>query len=68
MSGIQYEASQVMENNDKISPMNSIIEDDKLYNSFIDACNLVLFDKATPEEAAAQLYEIYSESYAMQGG
>ena len=68
LSGIQYEASQVMENNDKISPMNSIIEDDKLYSSFIDACNLVLFDKATPEEAAAQLYEIYSESYAMQGG
>lgn len=66
MSGIQFEASQVMENNELISPMNSLIEDSILYDSFIDACNLVIFDKASAEEAAAQLYDIYAENYDMQ--
>ncbi len=30
---------------------------------FNDACNLVLYDKATAEEAAQQLYEDYAEDF-----
>ncbi|MBR1392215.1 MAG: carbohydrate ABC transporter substrate-binding protein [Ruminococcus sp.] len=59
LSGLQYDASLVMENNTLISQMNSVIEDSALYNSFIDACDLVLFDKSTAEEAAAKLCEEY---------
>ncbi|MBR6872697.1 MAG: carbohydrate ABC transporter substrate-binding protein [Ruminococcus sp.] len=65
LSGLQYEASRVMEQNTKIQPMNSVIEDSKLYDSFIAACDLVLFDKATSQEAAQQLFDGYAESYAV---
>ena len=66
LTGLQYEASLVMENNKYISSMNSLIENKDLYAEFIDACDLVLFDKATPEEAAQGLYEKYAEGYKMQ--
>ncbi len=65
LSGLQYEASLVMENNQYISSMNSLIENSTLFNDFIDASNLYVFNKATSEEAAQGLYEKYSEKYAM---
>ena len=65
LSGLQYEASQVMENNALIRPMNSIIEDSALYDTFFDHCDLVLFNKADIDEATKQLYEKYAETYAM---
>ena len=65
LSGIQYEASQVMENNKLIRPMNSVIEDSALYETFIDACDLVLFNKTSADEAAAQLCSTYAEKYKM---
>ena len=61
LSGIQYEASLVMENNPRLSEMDPVIEDADLYNAFYDAGNLVIFGKATLEEAAGQLYEVYQE-------
>ena len=65
LSGLQYEASLVMENNEYISSMNSLIENSALFNDFIDASNLYLFDKATSKEAAERLYEKYCERYDM---
>lgn len=61
LSGIQYEASLVMENNPRLSEMDPVIEDADLYNAFYGAGNLVIFGKATLEEAAGQLYEVYQE-------
>ena len=63
LEGLQYEASLVMEENPQVSQMNSLIETGTLYDSFIDVCDLVLFDKNTPEEAAAQLYDIYGGEF-----
>lgn len=55
LSGLQYEASQTMEANDYLLPIDPIIENGDMVKGFGEACNLVLFDKATLEEAAAQL-------------
>ncbi|MCR5142136.1 MAG: ABC transporter substrate-binding protein [Ruminococcus sp.] len=63
LEGLQYEASLVMENNTEISPMNSLIEDTFLIDEFINACDLVLFEKNTAEEAAAMLVDKYKENY-----
>lgn len=63
LEGLQYEASLVMENNTEISPMNSLIEDTFLIDEFINACDLVLFEKNTADEAAAMLVDKYKENY-----
>ena len=55
LSGLQYEASLVMENNEKISQMNSLVEDSKMYNAYTAACNLLLFGKKNADEAAKEL-------------
>ena len=65
LSGLQYEASVVMDNNTKLREMSPLIENNTLINEFNDACNLVLYDKATAEEAAQQLYDTYAESFEM---
>lgn len=65
LSGLQYDASVVMSNNDRLKEMSPLIENTDLINAFIDACNLVLYDKASAEEAAQQLYDIYAEGYKM---
>lgn len=63
LSGLQYEASVVMDNNNKLREMSPLIENTSLINPFNDAANLVLYDKATAEEAAQQLYDTYAESF-----
>ena len=63
LSGLQYEASLVMEENEYISPMDSTIENSDLYQHFFEACNLVLFDKETSDKAAKDLYALYIEDY-----
>lgn len=65
LSGLQYEASVVMDNNTKLREMSPLIENNTLINEFNDACNLVLYDKSTAEEAAQQLYDTYAESFEM---
>ena len=65
LSGLQYDASVVMSNNDRLREMDPLIENTDLIEAFIAACNLVLYDKASAEEAAEQLYETYSASYKM---
>ena len=63
LSGLQYEASLVMEENEIISPMDSTIENTTLIDEFIASCDLVLFDKADSQQAAKQLYDKYKESF-----
>ena len=65
LDGLQYEASQVMETNKLIKHMDPLIENSDLYEEFLSACDLVLFDKASAEEAAQQLYDTYKEKYKM---
>ena len=68
LEGLQYEASLVMEENEKISPMNSLIENGELYEDFISACDMVLFDKNSAEEAAAWLCKDYRDKgYSFSG-
>lgn len=67
LSGLQYEASAVMESNRYIKPMDSLIENADLYDTFIDACDQVLFDRTTADEAAKELYETYGKTYSMAG-
>ena len=63
LQGIQYEASLCMEENQNMGKMNSFVEDSTLIDMFIASCNLVLFDKMTPEEAAQDLYRQIKETY-----
>lgn len=65
LEGIQYEASLCMEEaGDTLGQMNPFVENADLIDAFIDACNLVVYDKASPEEAAKELYNaIRSGSY-----
>lgn len=62
LSGLQYEASLVMESNKQISQMNPLAEDTRLIDEFINACDLVLFDKCTADEAADELYRTYTDA------
>ncbi|MBO7395909.1 MAG: carbohydrate ABC transporter substrate-binding protein [Ruminococcus sp.] len=67
LSGLQYEASIVMDDNANLREMSPLIENIDLINGFNYAANLVLYDKATAEEAAQQLYDTYAESFDMAG-
>ena len=57
LNGLQYEASLHMEDNKHLEPMNSYIEDGDLIDLFIAACDQVIFDKASAEDASRQLYQ-----------
>ena len=57
LSGLQYEASLAMENNEHIDKMNPYIEDSKMIDAFVEACDSVIFNKKTSKEAADELYE-----------
>ncbi|MBQ9898770.1 MAG: carbohydrate ABC transporter substrate-binding protein [Ruminococcus sp.] len=63
LSGIQYDASLVMEANQRISLLDPIIENSSMIDMFNDACNLVIYDKATSEEAARQLFDQIAEKF-----
>ena len=66
LSGLQYDASLLMETNSEIKPMNPLVENTDLIDGFIEVCDLVLFDKSTSEEAAVSLYKKYKEKYAFE--
>ncbi len=57
LTGLQFEASKKMEMNTRMSQMSPFVENESLIDSFTEACNLVLFEKADSREAAQQLYE-----------
>ena len=61
LSGLQYEASLVMDNNPAISLMDPVYENSALIDAFIDKCTEVIFDKVSSEDAANELYDQFRE-------
>ncbi len=57
LSGLQYEASLCMEGNTELSQMDPFVENEDLIDKFTEACNLVVYDQATLEEAAKTFYD-----------
>ena len=56
LNGIQYEASLKMEENKNITQMNPFVENTTAIDRFIDACNLVLYEKADSLTASRKLF------------
>ena len=65
LSGLQYEASELMDSNDNIKEMSPLLENTNLINAYNDACNLVLYGKADADEAAAELYAICVSKFSV---
>ena len=62
LSGLQYEAFMKMnENQSKLETISPYFENDDVINEFIAGCDDVLYDKATSDEAAENLYKKFSE-------
>ena len=62
LSGLQYDAfTKMTENQDKLETISPYFENDDVINEFIIGCDDVIYDKATPDEAAQRLYEKFSE-------
>lgn len=62
LEGLQYDASLLMEEaGDTLGQMNPFVENSDLIDTFIDYCNMVVYDKAAPEDAARELYEVIRE-------
>lgn len=56
LTGIQYEASLKMESYAPMEKMNSFVENKSVIDMFADACNLVLYEHSTSEEASKQFF------------
>ena len=63
LQGLQYQASLKMEENTELSKMNAFVENSGLIDAFVEACNLVLYEKATSEEASQELYRTIRKDY-----
>ncbi|SFX04193.1 ABC transporter substrate-binding protein [Ruminococcus sp. XPD3002] len=63
LKGLQYDAAVQMENNYIISRMDPQLENEEMIESFIEASNLVIYDKNTVAEAALRLFKIYNNMY-----
>ena len=63
LTGLQYDASLVMENNANISKMDPVLENTSIIGKFIEACNLVLYKKSTLDDAAEALYSDYQKMF-----
>ena len=61
LSGLQYEASEMMNSNDKLREMDPVLENNDIINDFFSTCNLVMYDKASLEEAASGFYTALNE-------
>ncbi|MGN0584952.1 MAG: ABC transporter substrate-binding protein [Ruminococcus sp.] len=62
LKGMQYDAFVKMnEFSDNISIVSPYFENSDLIDSFKDACNTVLYDKASSADAAKELYELYND-------
>lgn len=66
LKGLHYDAFLLMsENIDSMALINPFMEDSDMLDIFQDACNAVLYGKATAEEKAAEIYVQFNE---MLGG
>ena len=66
LSGLQYEASELMDRNDNIKEMSPLLENINLISAYNDACNLVLYGKADADKAAAELYAICVSKFSVK--
>jgi len=57
LEGLQYEAAVKMEQNTKLSQIHPFMENTEILSDFVDACNDVLYNKKTSEQAAEDLYQ-----------
>lgn len=57
LSGIQYEASQLMEHTEGLATIDPIMENGDLLDVFIESCNQVLFEKASADDAAKEVWQ-----------
>ncbi|MBR1824682.1 MAG: carbohydrate ABC transporter substrate-binding protein [Ruminococcus sp.] len=64
LSGLQYDASQLMENNPRITPMDPFVEKNETYETFIDVCTRVIYGKADVSEATSELYTTLKQLYS----
>ena len=64
LQGLQYEASQLMENNPRIREMDPFVENNDVISNFIDSCNLVLFNKANIEKVASEFARSTNKIYS----
>ena len=55
LEGLQYDASLCMDSA-PLGHMTPFVENSDLIDAFIAACNVVVYDKATAEDAAKELY------------
>ncbi|MGN0632924.1 MAG: ABC transporter substrate-binding protein [Oscillospiraceae bacterium] len=61
LKGLHYDAFALMsENIDSMSIIDPFMEDTDMLDAFREACNAVLYGKASTEEKAAQLYEEFN--------
>lgn len=68
LTGIQYEAFLKMnEFTDKIAVVSPYLENDDIIKDFQNACNAVLYDRASAEEQAEELYQIFSKVFSGSG-
>lgn len=56
LQGLQFEASLHMNHNEHLGLMNPYIEQPELVEQFVLSCDQVVFDMASPEKTAMQLY------------
>ena len=64
LDGLQYQASLKMESNEFLTPIDPIIENSDLVDSFVNSCDLVLYDKAELNEAASQFEQSFNDLLA----
>ncbi|MDE6780873.1 MAG: extracellular solute-binding protein, partial [Ruminococcus sp.] len=64
LTGIQYEASLKMESCTSMEKMNPFVENNTLIDMFAEACNLVLYEHSTSEEAAEKLLYDIKKNYS----
>lgn len=57
LHGLQYDASQKMEQTAGLKMLPPVIENNTLIDSFVECCNQLLFDRAAAQTAARELWD-----------
>lgn len=61
LKGLHYDAFQLMSANiDSMALIDPFMENTNMLDAFQEACNAVLYGKATTEEKSAELYEQFN--------
>ena len=66
LTGIQYEASLIMENNPALRHMDPFMENSAVIDAYIEQSDLVIYGKASAEEASQELFRIVNNTLSQQ--